>query len=244
MTTEIGQDFKTQIPSLSDDANIQEAFRLYHYGISTEPDQGTPISPLSIESHLKTLSSNIDAISAGQAAITVLDQENLNSVVETGTYHKPTTPVAGYGYPSLNPGLLSVTTTSSGSIYQAYQTIGGASGTNNRWWRGRTSNVSDWSAWKQASFAGHTHDDRYYTETELDAKLSSSMTANSVAVTDASGKVISSTIVSTTELGMLDGAASNIQDQLNDRYTKSESTRIFVQQTTPSIPQAGDIWIW
>lgn len=244
MSIEIGQDFKTQIAALSDDANIQEAFRLYHYGIPTEPDEGTPIAALSIESHLKTLSDNINNIAAGQAAVTVLDQENLNSLVESGTYHKPTTPIAGYGYPSLNPGLLSVTATSSGPIYQVYQTLGGTSGTNNRWWRGRTSSTSDWSDWKQSSFTGHTHDDRYYTETEIDAKLSSSITANSALVSDATGKIIASISVSSTELSHLDGATSNIQQQLNNRYTKSETARIFVQQSTPSSPQAGDLWIW
>lgn len=244
MSIEIGQDFKTQIPALSDDANIQEAFRLYHYGIPTEPDVGTPIAPLSIESHLQTLRFDLDNIAAGQAAVTVLDLENLDNVVDSGTYHKPTTPLAGYGYPSLNPGLLIVTATASGPVYQIYQTIGGASGTNNRWWRGRTATTTDWSAWKQTSFSGHTHDDRYYTETEIDSKLSPTMTANAVAVTDSSGAIVSSSSISTTELGHLDGATSNIQDQLNDRYTKAESTRIFVQQAMPSGSQTGDLWIW
>lgn len=247
MTTEIGKDFKTQIPSLSDDANIQEAFRLYHYGIITEPDEGTPISPLSIESHLKTLDENIANISAGQSAVTVLDAENLDGVITSGTYHKPTTPSSGLGYPSLVPGLLIVNSTSSGSIYQTYQTFGGTSGTNNRFWRGRSANVSDWGAWKQASNVGHTHDDRYYTESEIDLKVSSSISASAAVVSDSSGKIVSSSTVSSTELESLNGVTSNVQSQLNDRYTKDESTRIFVQQINPATsvtPQPGDLWIW
>lgn len=247
MSTEIGQEFKTQIPSLSDDANIQEAFRLYHYGISTEPDAGTSISPLSIESHLKTLSQNIENISAGQSAVTVLDAENINSVVLSGVYHKPNTPSSGLGYPVLNPGLLLVNATSSGAIYQSYQTVGGSSGTNNRYWRGRSSNISDWSAWKQTSVEGHSHNDIYYTETEIDAKISTSISPSSALVSDATGKVVSSSIVSSTELEFLNGVTSNVQSQLNDRYTKSETKRIFVQLSNPATtvtPQAGDIWIW
>lgn len=247
MAIEIGKDFKTQIPTLSDDANIQEAFRLYHYGIPTEPDEGTPIAALSIESHLKTLDQNITNLSAGQAAVTVLDAENLDGVVTSGTYHKPTTPSTGLNYPALVPGLLIVNSTASGSIYQTYQTFGGSAGTNNRYWRGRSATVSDWSSWKLPSVVGHTHDDRYYTETEIDARVSNSMTPNSVVVADGTGKVVSSSIISSTELETLNGVTSNIQSQLSDRYTKDESTRIFVQQLNPATsitPQPGDLWIW
>lgn len=244
MTTEIGRDFRTQIPSLSDDANIQEAFRLYHYGIATEPDEGTPIAALSIESHLKTLSDNIDNIASGQATVTSLDLENLNSVVVSGVYHKANTPLAGYGYPSLNPGLLSVTSTSTGSIYQTYQTLGGVSGTNLRYWRGRSANTTDWSEWKQTSFSGHSHDDRYYTESEIDAKINPLISASGIVVTDSNSRLTTSSVVSLAELAHVDGATSNIQNQLNDRYTKSETARIFVQQSQPSSPQINDLWFW
>jgi hypothetical protein len=179
--------------------------------------------------------------------VTVLDAENIDGIVTSGTYHKPTTPSSGLGYPSLVPGLLVVNSTSSGSIYQTYQTFGGSAGTNNRFWRGRSANVSDWSSWKQASSIGHTHDDRYYTETEVDSKISNTMASTSAVVTDATGKIVASSIVSSTELETLNGVTSNIQSQLADRYTKDESTRIFVQQLNPATsitPQPGDLWIW
>lgn len=245
MATDIGQNFITQIPSLSDDADIQEAFRLYHYGIPTEPDGGTPIAANSIESHLQTLSDNIANIQAGQAAITTLDAENLNDVVTTGVYHKATTPSSGLNYPALSAGLLNVTATS-GAIYQVFQSIGGASGPSNRYWRGRSATTTDWGAWKQTSSVGHTHDDRYYTETEIDAKISNTLSSgpNSVAVTDSNGKIVYSATITTTELETLDGVTSNIQSQLNDRYTKSESARVFVQQTQPTGASANDIWLW
>jgi hypothetical protein len=46
MSTSIGRDFTSFIPSLSDDANIQEAFRMYHFGRAdgTEPAQADPIN--------------------------------------------------------------------------------------------------------------------------------------------------------------------------------------------------------
>lgn len=49
--------------------------------------------------------------------------------------------------------------------------------------------------------------------------VSSNLTANDVAITDASGKIAASTIVSTAELNFLDNAASNIQTQLNGKQS-------------------------
>ncbi len=242
MSQSIGQEFLTQIPALSDNANIQEAFRLYHYGIATEPDEGTPIAANSIEAHLKTLAQNILNIENNQSSVSTLDGQNLNDIT-SGTWQKSTTPASNLNYPTLYPGILVVIGTG-GAVYQTYQTVGGSSGTNNRFWRGRTSTVGDWSDWKQISSEGHTHDSRYYTESEIDAKISTSMTANTVAVLDSTGKITSSASINTTELNYLDGVTSNIQTQLNNRYTKSETARIFVQQAQPSSPQAGDLWIW
>lgn len=246
MPTNIGQEFVTQIPSLSDDANIQQAFRLYHYGIATEPDQGTPISPNSIEAHLQTLAANIENIAEGQAVVNTLDAENLNDVVSTGVYQKSTTPSSGLNYPALSAGLLNVVATT-GAIYQTYQTIGGATGSNIRFWRGRTASTTDWSDWKQAAPSTHIHDDRYYTETEINAKINTSLSANAAVVTDASGKIISSSVISVTELETLNNVTSNIQTQLNDRYTKSETARVFVKDPAtgnPSGAVAGDLWFW
>ena len=89
-----------------------------------------------------------------------------------------------------------------------------------------------------AAAASHTHDDRYYTETEIDSKIStlntaingkqatitggattitsSNLTASRALISDGSGKVAVSAVTST-ELGYLDGVTSNIQTQLNGK---------------------------
>lgn len=247
MSTEIGRDYTAFIPSLSDDANIQEAFRMYHFGTQdgSEPAPGDALTS-GIESHLASLKNDIDNLAAGTDVIGDLtDVMDLNSVVDSGTYRRASVPPNTLNYPELVSGLLRVAKTAGDAVYQIYQTIGGTSGTNNYYWRGRDA-ASNWSAWSQASKVGHNHDSLYYTETEIDAKIEaqSALTASSVVVTDANKKITSSSTISSTELGHLNGVTSNIQDQLNDRYTKAESARIFVQETTPSSPQVNDLWIW
>ena len=84
----------------------------------------------------------------------------------------------------------------------------------------------------------HTHDDRYYTETEMDEKLaakattisgaastiaSSNLTASRALVSNSSGKVGVSAVTAT-ELGYLDGVTSKIQTQLNAKLPLSGGT--------------------
>lgn len=80
-------------------------------------------------------------------------------------------------------------------------------------------------------YTSHTHDNRYYTETEMNTKLaskqatitggattiaSSNLTANRALIANASGKVAVSPVTST-ELGYLDGVTGSIQTQLNSK---------------------------
>jgi hypothetical protein len=220
---------------------------MYHFGTQdgSEPAPGDVLTS-GIESHLASLKNDIDNLASGTDVISdLVDATELDSVVTSGTYRRASSPLSGKNYPELSAGLLSVTATSGNAIYQFYQTIGGSSGTNKIFWRGRDA-ANAWSNWAEASKAGHNHDTLYYTETEIDEKIDpqSALTANSVVVTDANKKITSSSIISSTELGYLNEVTSNIQDQLNDRYTKSESARVFVQQTQPTGASTGDIWLW
>lgn len=245
MSTDIGRDWIARIPSLSDDANIQEAFRMYHYGTQdgSEPAPGDTLVN-GIEAHLADLQFQITNLSTGSAQVEdLVDDNDLNSITTPGSYRRASAPLSGKNYPELSAGFLHVVATSGNAVYQVYQTIGGSSGTNNYYWRGRDA-ATNWSAWAQASKVGHNHDSTYYTETEIDARISNSITAERAIVSEAvTGKMISS-IVTATELGQLSGVNNNIQDQLNNRYTKDETARVFVQQTTPSSPQVNDLWIW
>lgn len=250
MSTDIGRNWISRIPSLSDDANIQEAFRMYHFG-TQDGSEPAPEDTLvvGIEKHLNSLQEAIDLLTAGADEIkTDLDDSNdvdlndLDTPAESGTYRRSSAAPSGKNYPELAAGILSVIATAGGAVYQIYQTLGGSSGTNNYYWRGRDAGAN-WSAWAQGSKVGHNHNTLYYQKTEIDAKISSSVTADRAIVSDNTGKLINSTATAD-EVSYLTGVSSNIQDQLDDRYVKSETARVFVQQTTPSSPQVNDLWIW
>lgn len=60
--------YNTIIPSLTDDANIQEALRMYHYGTpdgSIPDDSGNPVRSESIVSYLRNLQAQITAFNIG-----------------------------------------------------------------------------------------------------------------------------------------------------------------------------------
>ena len=65
-------EFDTKIPSLSDQADIVEAFKLYHYGIDNY-DGGTAPAADSVHAHLKDINDRLSVI------------ETVPSVTLTGT---------------------------------------------------------------------------------------------------------------------------------------------------------------
>lgn len=52
----------TQIPALTEDADIQEALRLYHYGSTTPPALPSLINPESVAGYLKSLREDVTAL--------------------------------------------------------------------------------------------------------------------------------------------------------------------------------------
>lgn len=60
MSEEVGLVYKSRIPTLTDDATIEEALRIYHYG--TPLWNGQPIPDQSIEGHFRTITTNLDEI--------------------------------------------------------------------------------------------------------------------------------------------------------------------------------------
>lgn len=81
MPQEIGEIYKSLVPSLSDDASIEKAFQMYHYG--TASYNGNNAQPQSMERHLVTINSDITDIRA--------DISNLVNVFieETSTALRP-----------------------------------------------------------------------------------------------------------------------------------------------------------
>lgn len=60
--------FNTTIPSLTDDANIQEALRMYHFGTpdgTIADDSGNPIRAESIAGYLGTIQDQLDEFTIG-----------------------------------------------------------------------------------------------------------------------------------------------------------------------------------
>lgn len=53
--------YNTKIPSLAENANIQDALRLYHYGTTTPPSIGTVISN-SVAGHFKNMSARVTSL--------------------------------------------------------------------------------------------------------------------------------------------------------------------------------------
>jgi microcystin-dependent protein len=69
-------DYETQVPDLSDDANIQDALHLYHYGADSSTS-----SPAGIHGHLKTLSTSVTSAVGSIAGHTALEGTNVHGIV-------------------------------------------------------------------------------------------------------------------------------------------------------------------
>lgn len=174
--------YNTQIPSIADDADIQTAFRLYHYGSNTSTPVTIPAD--SIAGHLTSLeSTKIDIV---PTAIT--PSADLNSYETTGFYTQTGTPT-GANYPTNFAGLLTVVNDGA-VVFQQYQVIGASeSGStinpiNKTYWRFKIS--GSWRPWRTfiddstfvttgdaLYYRKPTIDGLFYTRTYLDGILAS-----------------------------------------------------------------------
>lgn len=162
-----GAEFQLQIPAIDDNADIQEALRLYHYG-NTPSGVGT-LDPESVAGYLDQLNKG----KVSRAPIIIPSNANLNDYTESGFYAQNTTAKArtGTNYPKIPPnigleyaGLLRVFNDGT-NIYQEYQ-IGGIYG-QSVYWRARFGNLG-FSNWQGFAVEGHNHDDLYYRKGEAD----------------------------------------------------------------------------
>jgi hypothetical protein len=174
MPTNISDDenasFNTLIPQVDENANIQTAFRLYHYG---EGD-AAPINPSSssIAGYLRAL--NEDKLNSVAAIIP--GNANLDEYVESGFYAQDSRAKAlsGLNYPEIPEnsdlrygGLLRVISDGT-NIYQEYHVADLA--TNPVYWRALYSTFGgQWTKWQTFAFLGHIHDDRYYSKLQSDS---------------------------------------------------------------------------
>lgn len=259
----IGDIYTTQIPSLQDNADIQTAFLLYHYGQEAEPETYEDIVSGSISGHLKDLQdSKID-----KDAIKIVSGEDndFDSKTTTGFYSLPEAIAsATNGIPTVNgskyPGLLSVVyEPSDGIVYQTYyMTDGTTNGVSEKAWRAKYNNA--WTSWKFDN--SHVHDASSITSgvlpiarggtagntplsarTSLGAQAANVTTANAVLVTDGSGNITPSATITTTELGYLDNVTSAVQTQVDSKPTQllgNKSAGVAVPSGTKRIVIARD----
>lgn len=282
MAEDIGSVFNTQVPSYTEAADIRKAFNLYHYGSEIAPPDESSLQASSIAGYLKELNDDIVRLEAGITSVTQLEaNQDLDDIYQSGSYLSAANPTEALGYPEPSSGYLQVVSkadpinSSRLFIFQRYQTLGVSGGTEEflpqLYWRSgsRVNNLITWnSSWRQASIDGHAHDDKYYTEAEINAKVNTTLTASRAAIVDANGKLSSSDTVTKDSLDKLVGASNlggTIEEEINDRsrlnhlhdnryYIRSDVAsppsgsqqvpRIYVQQSAPTGAQINDLWFW
>lgn len=80
MSQQIGVNFDVRIPTLGDDASIEEALKVYHYGIDNYTNQAIQlVPPLGIEAHFQVLTNDVAAINAELDTLPSLYIESISS---------------------------------------------------------------------------------------------------------------------------------------------------------------------
>jgi hypothetical protein len=269
MPEPIGSFFETQVPSYTEAADIRKAFNLYHYGSETVPTSEAGILPNSMAGYIRDTLAAIDAVVEGAAVISNLGAlENLNDLAQTGVYHSTANPTTALGYPATTVGLLNFWLSSSNNTYyQTYITNASASTSNFYWRTGlKVQATLTWGEWQLVSKDGHTHDARYFTQSQINSKLNPTMSASKATVTDSAGRVTTLDTVTSAEVGTLAGisTASTIKDQLALKaaidhvhttyaalehthptyWLKTETAKVTVSSSAPANPSVGDLWFW
>lgn len=176
--------FNTQIPDLDDNANIQTALRLYHYGSETIPASNAAILDTSIAGYLKAVNTQLTLIqSSNVSSITSLgNNANLNNLITAGRWSQDNDNDAqaanSLNYPRYSTredgtqgiayaGLLTVVVAEN-IVYQTYQMTNIVP--NAFFFRTRSA-LEVWSPWERIANYLHNHDGRYYSRTDIDGLL-------------------------------------------------------------------------
>lgn len=250
MTQAFGVKYPIVIPSLTENADIQTALKVYHYGQATEPSS---LNANSVAGHLNNLeSTKVDVV---PEQIVSGSSNNLNLKVTTGYYSVPTNALASAGsfYPAgATAGMLQVINDGSGIIYQTY-----ISNASKFYWRGYFSGA--WTSWKEASDSTHGHDNYANSITSLQNTKQNNVTGAAttivdtnldterVLVSDGSGKVRASADITTTELGHLNGTSGTVPSLAGTVGNNGTSKKFFIQDPatgTPTATNVGDLWFW
>ena len=246
-----GSVFPVKIPLYSDNADIQAAIKYYHYGSSTVPLTESAIDATSIAGYLKAIDTRLDNLASSEV-INLAADEDLDTKLATGKYIQDsnTDAESGQNYPIFLTkkwaGALTVAAYDN-TVFQLYEgKAGTASSIVNQGflaWRSKTSG-GVWSSWIFASDTAHIHDDRYFTESEINDKFSA-LSKSSVGLSNVDNTSDANKPISTLTQAALDLKATT--EALNNGLANkpnSQADNIFVQQTQPSGAVAGDLWFW
>lgn len=244
-----GGKYQTQIPLLGDNADIQTALRLYHYGVTSEP---STLLAESVAGHLNNLeNTKVDIV---PTPIITGATNDLDLKGTTGYYIVATNAIASAGLnypPAATAGVLHVVNDGA-VVYQTY-----VSNASRFYWRAKFSGT--WTSWKEGadtSFVPSSVGTRLTSlETAMDTKqpnITGSLTtvigvtfgANKVVVTDGSGKIIESPDITTTELANINGTTGKAPSLAGTVGGDGTSKKIFIQSTEPTGTSAGDLWFW
>lgn len=227
-----GAPFPTQIPRIDENADIQTALRLYHYGSDT--NNPSPIVEDSIAGHLNALVQNKLDVSPD-----LLVSENLNEVETTGFYAQPVAANAiGKNYPVELAGMLRVINYGA-IVTQEFHAIGTTGNIVNKpYWRVKFGGA--WSSWSEsvneddaeAIASNHAYAKGVtYTRTEMDARYApirfvetSVKTANYTLTLSDVNKVVHMNVAGAGELtvpvlGFTAGDVINIYNSSEDVLT-------------------------
>jgi hypothetical protein len=270
---QIGDFYPTQVPSYTEAADIRKAFNLYHYGTEEVPTSEGDIIAESMAGYIRDTLAALEAAEIGETVVlslTSTDNLNFSDSVQSGIYKSAINltneQATTLNYPVNSLGLLNHVKTTDSTYFQTFISVTD----NGYWWRVGVKPQVDvvWTSWQKAAESNHTHDTRYFTESEINAKLNmTTMTPSSAAIVDSTGKVTSSSSVTQAELETLSdiSTATTIKTQLDAKaplthyhderyYLRSDvsdpqsgaqkSVRVFVQSTQPTSPAVGDLWFW
>ena len=257
MAEKIGDFYPTQVPSYTEAADIRKAFNLYHYGTEEVPASEEDILSQSMAGYIRDVLAAVEAADIGETVVSPLDDtDNLNfsEAVSSGIYKSAINLTAEQAtelnYPINSLGLLSFTKTTDSTFFQTYISVSDGG----YWWRVGVKPQVDvvWGLWQKAAESNHTHDTRYYTQSQINAKVGmTGMTASRAAIVDSTGKLTSSTTTQADleKVGGLSASgilgANPLHTYLSALAGKLPSNqKIYVQSATPTGAVPGDIWLW
>ena len=221
-----GAPYNTQIPTLAENADIQAALRVYHYGSDTDNPGSTPPAN-SIAGHFSALETSKIAKTITVIPTGVNNNLNSDNYKATG-YYRAANPVADGNYPTFRttdsdtatryPGLLQVVVDGT-AIYQTYVAQVPGTPDNKMAVSVRGYYSGAWTPWRQLLDDAWNYNTLYYTKAQVYTKSEIDTTVTNLN----QDKISAGT-----------GTGANSLPQ-----------KIFVQSTEPTSGMvAGDLWFW